>query len=400
MKKVDKLKRVIWFTFVILTTLAVFILLWQFSIAIVLFVLSLAVAAAVGPAIQYWTEHHFPRSVALGLVYSLAIGFVVLIIAGIGPSLFHDIQKVTEDFVTSYDRIIMEWPRGGSLFQQAIAEQLPPTNELFNALTSKEGFSAVMGVLGVAQNLFTVFGRIAIVFILSIYWSADQLRFERLGLSLFSQEYHSKVKNIWLSMEAGVGAYLRSEFVQSILAGCVLGIGYWLMGVRYPTLLAIWVAIARVIPWFGALIAVILPLLVAIGISPGLGVWVAGYTVFVLILMKLVIEPRFFRRSRYNSLLIIVFVIALAEVFGVIGVMLAPPLAVAVQILFHQLFPPRSELVSQELVERAKYLHGRVARLEKQIRRKNHNSTNKMITHLEDIQYLINTVIVRVQDYR
>jgi predicted PurR-regulated permease PerM len=133
----------------------------------------------------------------------------------------------------------------------------------------------------------------------------------------------------------------------------LLWLGFSALGIRYPTLLALWGAIVRLIPWFGALIAVLPALFVGIGISSTVGILATIYTIGILLFLKLVIEPRFFPRNKYSSLLVVLFVIGLAETFGFIGVVLAPPLSVAVQILFQHLYP-FSELtftneVSQEV---------------------------------------------------
>jgi predicted PurR-regulated permease PerM len=193
-------------------------------------------------------------------------------------------------------------------------------------------------VFGVAQNFFSTLGQIAIILILSLYWSADQFRFERLALSLLPEQYHSKALHIWRSVETGVGEYLRSELVQSVLTGVMLWLGFSVLGIRYPILLALWGAIVRLIPWFGTLIAVLPALFIGIGISSTIGILATLYTIGILLALKLVIEPRFFSVHKYSSLLIVLFVIALAETFGFIGVILAPPLAVAVQILFQHLY--------------------------------------------------------------
>ncbi len=99
--------------------------------------------------------------------------------------------------------------------------------------------------------------------VLSLYWTADQFRFERFGLSFIPEEHHSKALHVWRSVETGVGAYLRSEMVQSVTGWNIALAGLFDAGNQIPALLAGWGAIARLIPWFGAVIAV----------SPGLGHW-------------------------------------------------------------------------------------------------------------------------------
>ena len=386
------MRRVIWTAFVVLSTLAILVLLWQFSISIVLFFLSLAVAAAIRPLIEHFHARGLTRSAALGLSYTLVIVFFAVLIVLVTPPLLEDAQKIADDFASSYERIKFSWPRSGTRTQAALAEALPPPDDLYSVLASEQGATALAGVLGIAQNVFTVLGRIAIIIILSLYWSADQQRFELLGLSLLPRSYHPRARKIWRSVEAGVGAYVRSELVKSLLAGIILGLGYAVFGVRYPVMLALWVALARLIPWFGAMIAVLPPLLVGIGTSPGLGLVVTLYTIGVLLVMALVIEPRVFHRKRYNALLIVIFVVALAEIFGLVGVILAPPLAVAVQIFFERLMPSPAGAFYREIFDQGVDLKRRVRKLEKSARRRK-MAPKETLQRLEEMRSLAGEIV-------
>ena len=388
--------QVIRYATIVVITLAALLLLWQFSIAIVLFLLSLAVAAALRPLINSLMERRVSKRLALAIVYSLLVVSIIGALFLIAPSILEDLQTASDDLISSYDRAKTEWPSRGTLFQRTLAEQLPPSSDLYEALVSGEGIPALQGVFGIAQNFFSILGYIAIVLILSLYWSADQLRFERLGLSLLPAEYHSKALHAWRSIESGVGAYLRSEFFQSVLAALFLWMIYLALDIKYPTLLALWGAVVRLIPWFGALIAVLPALFVAIGSSPILGFVAAISTVVVLFLLKEVIEPRIFHRHKYSSLLIVLFVIGLAEAFGFIGVILAPPLAVAVQILFRELYPFPTSMFSQEISERVADIRIRL----RQLRRRIQIRTNRKNRHLINrIYYLVRRTADYLQEY-
>ena len=332
------------------------------------------------------------RRLALGIVYFLLIGSIVSFLLLIGAPLAQDLQKVTDDFVIGYERALTVWPREGSLFQQALAERLPPSADLYRALTSPEGVPILEGVFGAAQNFFSILGRIAIIIVLSLYWSADQLRSERLALSLLPDEHHPKALRVWRSVEAAVGAYLRSEVIQSVLAGLLLGMGYWLMGVRYPAFFSLWGAIARLIPWFGVVIAILPLLLIELGNSPLVGLLATTYTLAVLLLLKRVIEPRYFHRQQYSALLIVIFVVILADSFGVVGVILAPLLAVTLQILFQQLYP--TERSSKETLEQIVELRKRLMAVRKQIQGLRSRQTAFIVDRLN---YLMKQVIDYVQ---
>jgi putative permease len=387
--------KVIRYTIIIVITLTTLFLLWKISMAIVLFLLSLAVAAALRPSINSILGRKISKPLALGIVYFLLVVFILGSLFLAGPPFLNELQKVGDDFVINYDRAKTEWPTNGTLFQKALAEQLPPSAELFQTLTSENGIPALQGVFGLAQNFFSLLGQFAIVIALSLYWSADQLRFERLGISLLPAEYHPKTLHAWRSIESGVGAYLRSEIVQSVLAGVLLWMIYSMIGIRYPTLLALWGALARLVPWFGSLIAVLPVLFLTIGNS-ALGLVAIISTMAVLFLLKEVIEPRVFYRHKYSSLLIVLFVIGLAQPFGFIGVILAPPLAVAVQILFRQLYPFPASMFSQEVSEKVADIRTRLLswkrRTQNQTNRKNRLLINR-------VYYLIKRTADYLQDY-
>src|SRR5215208_2640346 len=112
--------RIIRYTVVAVVTLIGLLLLWQFSVAILLFLLSLAVAAAIRPLISSITGRNVPKRLALGIVYSLLIAAITSFFLLTIPPLFDDLQRGADDFVTNYDRAKAEWPRRGSLFQQTL----------------------------------------------------------------------------------------------------------------------------------------------------------------------------------------------------------------------------------------------------------------------------------------
>ena len=376
--------RLIRYTFVVLTTLMVLILIWQFISAIVLFLLSLAVAAALRPLINSITGRYVPKRIALGVIYFLLTAAILSSFWLIGTPLLDEIQRVTDDFLTSYERAKTQWPERGTAFQQSVAEQLPPSADLYRILISEQGIPALAGLAGIAQNFFSTLGQIAVILILSLYWSSDQYRFERLGLSLLPEASHTRALHIWRSVETGVGEYLRSELIQSVLTGLLLWLGFSVLGIRYPILLALWGAIMRLIPWFGTLIAVLPALFIGIGVSSTVGVLATLYTIGILLALELVIEPRFFPRYKYSSLVIVLFFIALAETFGFIGVILAPPLAVAVQILFRHLYPS-PELTVNEVSEQITGMRTRLLELRRRVQASRRRESIRLVDRLQHL---------------
>jgi predicted PurR-regulated permease PerM len=382
------MKRVAWLTVIILGTLAGIYVLYLFREAVILFLLSLAVAAAARPFVDGLNNRGIPRIIALLVVYLsfvILIGLIVFVVSG---PIISELEKITDQFVVFYDNLWTTWPSGNQL-QQAIVQQLPSPSSLSQVITGAQGSVILQTLLGVTVSSITIISQFIAALVLSLYWSIDQFHFERLWLSLLPVESRAKAREIWRNLESGVGGYIRSEVAQSLLAGVLLWFGYWLIGLNYPTLLAIYGAVAWLIPWLGAVLALLL--VIPIGFSGGLALGIGSlvYTVLVLLFMEIIIQPRLYNRRRYNSLLTVIFVIALADVFGILGILLAPPLAAATQIFLGRLSAPSPVKEKLESVRRIEALEARLALVRSELEQQKDGPSPETLGMLERLNNLI-----------
>lgn len=340
------MKRIVWYTVVVLTTITFLVVLWQFRKALVLFLLSLAVSAAFRPLINYFVQRRMPRKIALILSYVLVLGVVAGVLFIMSEPLARDIAMLSNRLAIGYEQIKARWPVSGTPFEQRMAELLPPSEELYAGLAGERGVEIGRTVMGVTSNALEFGSKLALILILSLYWSADSIHFERLLLSLIPVEQRPRVRSIWNGIEKGVGAYIRSELIQSFLAGILLWVGYRLMGLDYPVLLALVGSLAWLIPWFGALLAVIPALLAGLSGGAGLAVLAAAYTIGVLIVQEWIIEPRIFKRQYYSSFALVIFILILTDSFGLVGLIMAPLVSAALQIVFRYILQPPIALVT------------------------------------------------------
>jgi predicted PurR-regulated permease PerM len=87
------MKRLAWFTMVILATFTLVLLVWEFRVAVMLFVLSLVVAATVRPLVDRFAARGLPRGLALLLTYAVCIGGVVVLVLILSGPLLTDLQQ-------------------------------------------------------------------------------------------------------------------------------------------------------------------------------------------------------------------------------------------------------------------------------------------------------------------
>lgn len=334
------MKRIAWYAFVVLATITLLLVLWQLRTVVILFLLAIATAAAFRPLIAILETRKIPRGLALIIAYGSVLGVIAILVALMSRPLLEDLQLASNQLATAYDIIITTWPAGSSA-QQWIATQLPSMNQAAARWTGVESRESVQTLLGMTGSLFGFVGNLVLILILSIYWSADFLRFERLWLTLLPAEARPQARDTYRAIETSLGAYIRSEVVQSMLAGIMLWIGFEVLGLQFAVLLALFGALAWLVPWFGAIVAIIPPLVVAVGQGglPLAGL-VLAYTILVFFIQEWVIEPKFFKRETYSSVILVMMILILAREFGLLGLVIAPLASAAIQITLRNLAQP------------------------------------------------------------
>lgn len=334
-------KRLVWMGTAVMSTLLALLLLWQFRTAVIYVLISLTLAVSIRPLIKRRAGQKLVRRlivISLYLVTLVGFGFLLFLIGG---STIRDIQELAGQLSAQDAWRQPVWLQGSS-FQQLLDVWLPPPSELFAAIIGDQGQLVLPAALSFTQGVFSVLSGGLIVLFLSLYWSIDQVRFERLWLSLLPPEHRARTRDIWQTIESDLGGYIRSEVVQSLLAGLLLGLGYWVLGSPYPTLLALTGAILLLIPVVGAILAVILPLLLGLLTGVPLSLLTAVYTLAVVVALKWWVEPRISPHRRASPMLTLVVLIALADAYGLFGIILAPPLSAAYQILWTRIISQRT----------------------------------------------------------
>jgi predicted PurR-regulated permease PerM len=137
-------------------------------------------------------------------------------------------------------------------------------------------------------------------------------------------------------------AYL--SWLRGLVFGmCVLGgltyLGLMLVGLQFASFFAIFTAVAMIVPYFGALASSIPPILYALTISPGKAVVVAAIYILTHQLESNVIQPLVVARTvEMHPAAVAVGVIAVDQLFGLVGLIVAVPILVTIKILIEELW--------------------------------------------------------------
>ncbi len=332
------LKHVALFTAVALATIGVVLLLWQFSSLVALVLVSLAVAAMTRAPVDWLVRRRVPQGIALLIIYVIGICVLLAIAWFVLPRLIVEVQTLFQNLSTVYTDFQARWMTG-SRIQQGVMRRLPSAAQLNELLL---GGSAGMTALALSATLSTfdfVAQSLLVVFI-SLYWSSDKQRFERLFLSFISATHRARARTAWREIDRGLGAYLRSETVQCLLAGMLLTVGFVLLGMPYPFICAVFAALAWLLPLVGGLVAVIPIFLIGMLTSPTVAFFAVLYTFVVFAFLEFIVERKLYPRERYGSVMVLLITIIMVEALGISGLLIAPPLAAAIQIALTEWLRP------------------------------------------------------------
>jgi len=323
----------------VMTTLLALVVLWQFRIVVIYVLISLALAATARPIAKSESRRNLKSRLLLISLCLVSLGVFGLLAFLVGRLLIGDVQQLAQKISIQNTWVLPAWLEGG-LFEQALGRWLTTPNKLFEAVTSQRQLM-LSAVLGFTQGIGGIVSGFFIILFLSIYWSINQNHFERLWLSLLPSEQRKHARDVWETLEHDLGAYIRSEIIQSLLAVVLLGLGYWLLGSQYPALLAVVGAVAWLVPVVGAGLAIVLPLVLGLLTGAQLSLLTVLYTFIVLIALQVWVEPRLFRRKWDNPILTLIILLAMANAFGLLGIIVAPPLSVVCKILWNLLVSDR-----------------------------------------------------------
>jgi putative permease len=334
-------KRLVLYALAVMTTLTALVVLWQLRTAVVYVLISLTLAATIRPLFNRLLGQSLAVRVAWILLYLVVVGSFVFFLIVIGNTVIHEIQQLAHSVAVQDKWVLPLWLQGSS-FQQVLLSRLPPPSRLFEAITGSQGQLVLPAILGFTQGIGSIVSAAIVILFLSLYWSINQVHFERLWLSLLPSGQRKQARGIWRTVEPEIGSYTRGQLLQSLLAGLLLGLGYWILGSPYPVLLGLAGALASLIPVVGAVLVIIPVFLVGLLTSVQLSLFTTLYAIVILTVLGIWVKPRLFNRRWDNPILTVVLLIFLATAFGLIGIILAPLLSVVCQILWSRLVSRRA----------------------------------------------------------
>jgi predicted PurR-regulated permease PerM len=313
-------------------------LLWQLRHIVVWFVVALFLAAALNPYVTWLQQRRVKRSLAILLTYvGLLVGAVGLV-ALVLPALITEVQALIgfittlaqdpggwigslEDFASRYGL--------GSLVD-ALVEQLGELPERLAQLV--ESFLLSAGGLLIGASDFVV--AFITILVIAFFLLLESERFVNTGLQLFNEPQRPRVRRILNRSAGAVSGYITGNLTISLICGVGVYVVLLLLGMPYAAALALIVAVLDLIPFIGAPLGGAMLVIVSLFIDPFDSLVLLVYFVVYKLVEDYILTPVVYSRSvQLHPLAIFLAILAGGVLYGVLGALLAIPIAEIIRIL-------------------------------------------------------------------
>jgi predicted PurR-regulated permease PerM len=323
-------------TAVVVIVVGAFQFLYLIQSVLILLLLAIILATAIEPAVRYLRRVGFRRSESVLVIFLIA---TVLLIA----VAFLAIQTLTQEFA----QLVIALPsltrnlgtmaitlpagplRATALWLLSSAGSAALQQDLTSTLSTGTLSGIVFATLTILQAVFAIVTMVVIAY----FWIEERLTIRHYVLRLLSPDKREGVRDLWDSVELKLGAWARGQMTLMVVVALMQGLAYVVFGVPFALLLAVYAGLAEAIPMLGPYLGAAPAVLIALTVGPKTALLVVGYTIVVELIESNVLVPRIMEHAvGLSPLTVILALLAGAAIYGVIGALLAVPVAAAVQL--------------------------------------------------------------------
>jgi predicted PurR-regulated permease PerM len=297
------------------------------------FFVAILVAAAGRPLVQLFERLGVSRSlasiIAHAMLVAVALTFAVLAL----PLLLEQGAALYAELPTRYDELRKSLLGGDSVTLRRIALALPRAI----AKPQAAGLDSMASALAWGATVATIVLTSTAVLILSHYWTVQGELTTRSWVLLVPAERRQAITTFVGAASEKLSAYIRGQLIVCVAVGAFALVAYLVIGLPNAFALAAVAGVLEAVPVIGPTLGAVPAGLVALTIDPVLALYVAGATIVIQLVENYLLVPRVMDRAvGVGPMVTILAIAAFGSLFGVVGALLAIPLAALLQLVFER----------------------------------------------------------------
>jgi len=302
---------------------------------IALVFIALVLASAFDPWVDWLHRRKIPRGLGILIIYLLFFSIISLAIILLIPPIAREVSDISVNFPTYYDKIVEWYNKFQNLGNPNVAVPIASNlNKLSEDLTQAAG--------SLLNTIFNIFGGIIsfiLILVITFYLTVEEENIRRLVKSLMPSQYLPYANQLVTRIRQKMGLWLRAQIILSLIIFILSFVGLMILDVKYALVLAILAGIFEVVPYLGPIISGIPAVFFALTQSPVKALFVVILYFIIHQLENHIITPKIMGKTvDLNPLIIIIVLLIGVRLGGVVGALIAIPVATAVSVFLRDIF--------------------------------------------------------------
>jgi predicted PurR-regulated permease PerM len=321
---------------IVIALLGLAVLLSQVVNLLLILLVAIVFAEGMRPLVNRLTEARLPRPLAIAVVYAAFIVLLAVLITLLvqpivdeATSLAHNLpsyQKSIESTVASWQRALNLGGSGSPNIGNTLAGSLDTAK---NVLLTIGGY-----IVGVLVNL-------VLVLVIGFLWLVTADRLKHFVVDLLPPRHQALAADVFSDMGQRMGGFLRATAINMVVVGILTGVACTALGLPSAVLLGIFAGLTAAIPLVGPFLGIVPPLLLGLTLGTGHAVLVGVVLLIVQLLDANLVVPQVMNRVvSLPALAVVVALLIGGALQGLIGALLAVPVASALQVVLIRVVVP------------------------------------------------------------
>jgi predicted PurR-regulated permease PerM len=303
------------------------------------------IALMLNPFVSFLGRRGIPRGLAIPLTYLL----MILVLAGIGVALAQPISNQINAFQHNVPHLIAEANKRLHSVQtyfnhHGIHIQLEKQGQTaLDTIQTKvlKGSSSLLAfTTSLLKSAATAAFALVLIFVMSVYLLVYAGQIGRLVRRWLPDADGTPEDDYPTRVQRAVGGYVRGQLLFSVVMGTTAGVALWLFGVlgifhdgrTYAFAFGTFFGVMELVPYVGPVLGAIPPVAVALFENPLVAVWVVILFIVIQQLEGHIVAPQIFSHAlRINPLLVIVALLFGDAIYGIVGALMALPVAAVIR---------------------------------------------------------------------
>lgn len=307
---------------------------------LLIMVVAIVIASSIDSWVDWLQKKRVPRWLSVLSIFTVLIGLIVLIFSMLIPPIVEQIQQLVGVLPQYFDIVIEQFGRLEGLVGEGVYENIKNVATSFG----DEFGNSAGGIIDTITGLFGGIFSAIIVIVLAFYFTVEEDSLKKFIKSLIPLKHRLYTDDLVSRIQIQIGRWLRGQLLLGLVVGVLYYIGLSLLGVKYALVIALLGGLLEIIPYIGPIMAAIPAIFIALAQSPYLALLVLALYIIVQQLENHLLVPKIMQRViGLNPLITIIVILVGTKIAGILGGVLAVPIATALQVFMKDIFESKDE---------------------------------------------------------